>query len=186
MAWTNEDTERLKTFRNIIDSDDIKIKQKIKEQLVNNRAIIHVLNNKELDEDEPDQYFGVNILPYYIINPTQHNVQNFICFTTRDEQDRYQRAKKTQDIVFVVLCEQKNIIDKETSLPRHDLLAALIMDEFNATNLFGAKIYCASNVETVVDDDYACRTLTFSQYVDNNIVRTKDSYTRIKDRDVVQ
>lgn len=186
MSWNSDDLEYLKSYRNIIDSDDIKVKQKIKECLLTNKYIIHVLNNKELDEDEPDEYFGVNILPYYMINLTEHNVQNYICFTTHDEENRYDRSKKTQDVVFVILCDQKNIMDKETSLPRHDLLAALILDEFNWTNYFGPKIHCVSNEESVVDNDWACRTLTFAQVADNNIVRTTNKVTRIKDRDVVQ
>ena len=63
-------------------NDNIKIKEQIKQILLNNRYIIHVLNNKELEEaeSEPDEYYGINILPYYIISPTQTNIQNFICY----------------------------------------------------------------------------------------------------------
>lgn len=69
MTWTKEDRQNIKKYRNMIDSDDIKIKEKIKKILLNNRYLIHVLNNKHLDEDEPDSYFGENILPYYIVEP---------------------------------------------------------------------------------------------------------------------
>ena len=66
MEWTEEDSKYLKSFRNIIDCDEIKIKEQIKQQLLKNKYIIHVLNNKELEETEaePEDYFGVNILPY--------------------------------------------------------------------------------------------------------------------------
>jgi hypothetical protein len=44
--------------------------------------IIYLLNNKELEDSEadPSDYLNVNILPFYLIHPTQHNCQNYICF----------------------------------------------------------------------------------------------------------
>ena len=66
MEWTKEDTAKLRTWRNLIDSDNIKIKEKIKEELLSNKYIIHVIGNKELEEEdaEPEDYYGVNIFPY--------------------------------------------------------------------------------------------------------------------------
>lgn len=181
--YTKEDIERLRSYRHIIDSEDIKIKQKIKEKLLANKDILHVLNNP--DCEEPDDYFGFNILPYYIIHPTQIDVQNFICYTVDfKELERYNKKIKYQLITFVILCEQKNIIDKDTFLPRHDLLAALLMDEFDWTNYFGIQIHCVSDQESVVDNDYACRTLVFQQVIDNNITKTRDGVTRVVTHEV--
>ena len=65
MEWTQADVAALQEFTTTIDSDDIKCKEQIKKILLNNRFIIHVLNNKELEEvdAEPDEYYGINILP---------------------------------------------------------------------------------------------------------------------------
>ena len=81
--WTKEDSKRLSEYKYIVDDDNIKIKEKIKEKLIENEDIIHVLNNKELEESEaePDEYIEKNIFPYYLISPTQYQSENFICFT---------------------------------------------------------------------------------------------------------
>jgi len=72
MEWTDQDKAHLLSFKDTVDSDDVKIKEKIKQLLLDNKYIIHVLNNKELEavDAEPDEYFDVNILPYYMIAPT--------------------------------------------------------------------------------------------------------------------
>lgn len=177
MKWTKEDRKSLLAYKELMDSDDIRFKEIIKQQLLNNKYIIHVLNNKDLEDEEAeaDEYFGVNILPYYLIKPTQTNVQNFICFETKfDEESRYNKVIKYGQIVFTILCEQKNIIDAETGIARQDLLAALLLDQFNWTNYFGNQIHCISDVATVVDNIYACRTLVFEGEFPNSISKTSD------------
>lgn len=189
MEWTNADKEALKAFKTNIDSDDIKVKEKIKKVLLDNRFIIHVLNNEELEksEAEADEYYGVNIRPYYMITPTQTNVQNFVCYTVSyKELDRYNSSVKKLQIVFVILCEQKNIKDEDTGIARHDLLAALIQDQFNYTNYFGATIQLVEDTESVVDTFYACRTLVFEQITDNNVVKTRNGMPRFANKDVIQ
>lgn len=191
MEWTkesrNERAKLLREFREKIDYDDIKIKEKIKEKLLEEELIIHVLNNKELEnaDAQPDDYYGVNILPYYIIEPTQTDVQNFICFEVDyNELNYYNSSMKELLIKFIVLCEQKNIIDEDTSLPRHDLLASLILEKFNQTNYFGAKVRCISDVSSVVDQTYACRTLIFEQKTDNNLTKTKNKIPMLVNKEI--
>lgn len=189
MDWTEKDLEELRKFRNVIDNDNTKIKEQIKQKLIENKYIIHALNNKELEEAdaEPDDYFGINILPMFMINPTQTNVQNFICFETQyDEVERYNNRFKMQQIIFYVLCHKNNIIDRETSLARHDLLAALITEQFNWTNIFGQKIHLISDRPTTTDTDYATRTLVFQQISENAVVKTKNGITRLANKDIVQ
>lgn len=188
MEWTDEDKQYLKSFRNNIDCDEIKIKQQIKEQLLKNKYIIHVLNNKELEDSGActDEYFGINILPFYQISPTQTNVQNFICYTVgfREERRYSGDAVKVLQLTFVILSDQKNIIDPETSLARTDLLGALIQDQFNWTNYFGRKVHVVRNEESVVDTSYACRTIIFEQDTDNNLVKTKNGVPRLVNKEL--
>ena len=135
--WTKEDSLRLASYKYIVDNDNVRIKQKIKEKLLANDDIIHVLDNKELQdaEAENDEYFGVNIRDSYILPETQTSSQNYICFTVgyRDI-GRYNDLVKELHITFVILCEQKNLKDRDTGIARHDLLGALIQNEFNYTN----------------------------------------------------
>ncbi len=187
VEWDDEnDREWLLSFKDTVDYDGIKIKEIIKQKLLENRFIVHVLNNKELEAVNAgaDKYFGKNILPYYLINPTQTDVQNFICYTVGfREEYRYNDTVKKLLITFVILCEQKNIIDKETSLARTDLLAALIQDQFNYTNYFGKKVHIIQDEESVVDNAYSCRTLIFEQETDNNLVRTRNGIPRLINKD---
>lgn len=182
--WTKEDSKRLASLKYVTDNDNIRIKEIIKQKLLANDDIIHVLNNKELQESEAenDEYFGVNILPYYMVTPTQTNSQNFICFTVGYENVErnftnssrmYNDLQKHLHIVFVVMCEQKNIKEEDTGIARHDLLAALIQNEFNFTNFFGRRVQIISDDESIVDSKYCARTLVFSQVTDNNVTKTQ-------------
>lgn len=191
MEWTqesrNERAKLLLEFKEIVDDDNIKVKEKIKKELLKNELVIHVLNNKELEEkdSQPEDYYGVNILDYYIIEPTQSDVQNFICYEVDcDRINEYNKAVKYLSIKFIVLCEQKNIEDKDTYIARHDLLAALLLKQFNHTNYFGAKIECTSNVSSVVDSTYACRTLIFTQITDNNLVKSQNKIPKLANKDI--
>ena len=181
--WTKEDSKRLASYKYIVDNDNIRIKEIIKQKLLANDDIIHVLDNKDLQEAgaDNDEYFGVNILPYYMIPPTQTDSQNYICFTVgyeNIEKNFTNSNRKINDlvrhlhIVFNVMCEQKNIKDRDTGIARHDLLSALIINEFNFTNYFGRKVQLLSDRELIVDARYASHELVFTQITDNNVAQT--------------
>lgn len=176
----------LLVLKNKVDSDDVRYKEIIKRKLIDNEKIIYALNNKELEDSEadPEDYFGINILPYYQITPTQTNVQNFVCYEIQfSEEARYNSIIKYGQIVFYVLSEQKNIIDNGTGIARHDLLAALLMEEFNWSNCFGVQVHCISDKASVVDTKYACRTIVFEGKFPNSIARTNDNITRVINND---
>ena len=82
MELTPQQLDFLRSLKTLNDNDNIRVKEIIKKQLIKDDMIIYLLNNKELEEQEadPSDYLGVNILPYYLIHPTLHNVQNFICY----------------------------------------------------------------------------------------------------------
>ena len=175
-------------FKSSIDSDDIKVKETIKKILLDNKLIIYALHNKELEEEEadPEDYYGINILPYYMIKPVQHNVQNYLCYEVAYDMERkfdYSKSHnklnptiKNMSIIFTILCHHRNVVDEETGIARHDLLAALVQDQFNWSSEFGNKIMLISDEPSVVDTNYACRTLVFRQTTDNNVVKTVPEY----------
>jgi hypothetical protein len=99
MELTQQQLSTLLNLKSAPDSDDIRYKELIKKSLIDNELIIYLLNNKELEDSEadPSDYLGVNILPYYIIHPTQHNVQNYICYETSvRELERFNSNMKIQ------------------------------------------------------------------------------------------
>ena len=187
MELTQEQLKILRDLKQIPDSDNIRYKEIIKKNLINNDLIIYLLNNRELDSAEaaPSDYLGVNILPYYLIHPTQHNVQNFICYEVGfKELERYNSKMKVLQITFYILCEEKNNIEKATGIARHDLIAALLLDIFNWSNLFGVQVHCISDLPSVTDNDYATRTIIFEQLTDNNLAKTRNGVTRIYPREI--
>ena len=191
MEWTQGDLQKLRAWRNLIDSDNIKIKEKIKVELLNNKNIIRVIANKELEaiDAEPEDYYGVNIFPYYNIYATQDSTQSFVCFDTSFEMQRYATnpTEKQQQIYFYILCHVKDIKDRDTGLARHDLLAALITDQFNWTNKFGKDIHLVQDRPYTVDNDYILRTLVFQQITYNNLVKStnKLGVPRLANKDIV-
>ena len=199
MEWTAEDTAYFASLVDDVEDDDSKLKKEIKEKLISNKYILKALDNKELEEAEAegDEYFGRSILPYYIVHPTQIQANNFICFETRFERigtslDRYNKAMKRQQIVFYILCEQKNQAVTtgtelsgaitELGVARHDLIASLLIHEFNFYPFKGGKAQLISNVPSTTDDNYACRTLTFEFYTDANLVKTVNGEPQIANK----
>lgn len=182
MKWTKADKDHLLQFRKILDDDNTKLKEEIKSLLVNNKYITHVLNNKDLEksDSEPEEYFGVNIFPVFIIPTTQTNVQNYICFETgfKETNWRTKHVTKDQQLIFYILCDVKNIIDKETGLARHDLLGALINEEMNQHIFSGGRAHLESDVPGVTDSNYALRTLTYNINTDANLVKTINGATQ--------
>ena len=180
MDLTNEQLQTLLQYKTVMDDDNVRFKEIIKKSLIDDPLIIYLLNNKELEsvEADPSDYLGVNILPYYLIHPSQHDVQNFICFETEvRELERYNHKMKLQHIIFYILCEEKNQIEKLTGIARHDLIAAQIINMFNWSNLFTNRIHIVSNIPSVTDSDYSTRTLTFEMLTDNNLAKTNNGYT---------
>ena len=181
MNWTPQDTKELLTLKDTVESDDIRIKEKIKEVLLNNKYIIHAIDNKELevnveeDGTGTDEYFGKNIYPHFIINPTQHKADTFICYEiSYNNNGRYTHSTNVSKqllITFEILSNFKVLMNQETGIAKHDLLAALITDQFNFSNYFGKTITLISDEPSVVDNDFACRTLVFQQTTDNNLIK---------------
>lgn len=171
---SKEMDELLKEFKNESSYEDIKIKEKIKEQLIKDPRIIHALNASDLDETVPRDYYGKYILPYYILTDTQTQPNNYLCYETSfTEFERYNDVYKLQQITFYILCSDvsTNIIDKVTGVARHDLIAALIIDRFNWTNLFGIQIHLVSDQSRPIDNHFCARTLVFEQTTPNSILK---------------
>lgn len=180
MTLTPEQIQELRQYKTVMDDDNVRFKEIIKKTLIEDPLIIYLLNNKELEDDEadPSDYLGVNILPMYLIHPTQHNVQNYICYEVQwKETPRYNDVLMYVEVVFYILCEEKNGIEKLTGIARHDLIAARIKHLFNWTNLFGTQCHIISDLPSVTDNDYSTRTLTFQMTMPKDLTKTRNGTT---------
>ena len=134
------------------------------------------------NDAEPDDYFGVNILPYFIIPGVQTDAMNYLCYECSAEpRSRWENVtvEKYQRITFYILCHEKNIIEKTTSLARHDLLAALVTRMMNFEVFSCGRVELISDLANITDNYFITRTLIFSAKTDANLVKTIDGKPRI-------
>ena len=200
---TKEDLlNKLRAYASTPDDDNIRYKEKIHDALLNNAELLYALNNEELeselfDEDdnllideetgellgEVDRYFGdnSNIRPYLFIPDTQTDVKHYVCYQVAfDELPRYPNIQKYTEITFNIFVNGKDRTDKLTGIPRHDLIASIIREKFNWSNIFGMQTHLISSKESVTDNNYLVRTLIFQITDVNSITYTplgeKSSY----------
>lgn len=175
----------LRAYKETSDDDNIRFKEIIKQKLLNNQKIIHVIHNTNLNEDEPDAYFGINIKPFILLPEVQDEPMNYICFKTEFEaSSRENEIKKYERVTFLILCDGKTLIDDETGIARHDLLGSIIREEFNYSNCFGSQAVLIADKESTTDSNYATRTLTFSIVTTKNILKTENGITSIINKEV--
>ena len=185
---------KLRAYADTPDDDNIRYKEKIHDALLNNAELLYALNNEELeselfdgdklniDEDtgellgEVDRYFGdnSNIRPYLFIPDTQTDVKHYVCYQVAfDELPRYSNVQKYTEITFNIFVNGKDRTDKLTGIPRHDLIASIIREKFNWSNIFGMQTHLISSKESVTDNNYLVRTLIFQITDVNSITYTQ-------------
>ena len=189
---------KLRAYADNPDDDNIRYKEKIHDALLNNVELLYALNNKELESElfdgdklnideetgellgEVDRYFGdnSNIRPYLFIPDTQTEVKHYVCYQVMfDELPRYSNIQKYTEITFNIFVNGKDRTDKLTGIPRHDLIASIIRERFNWSNIFGMQTHLISSKESVTDNNYLVRTLVF-QIVDTNGIVTTNGKTK--------
>ena len=101
----------------------------------------------------------------------QYQVKNYICFQVDLIEDSYNNnVMKMANVTFVIFCESQNINTKY-GIARHDLLAYLVKDIFNWSNIFGFQVKLIYDKESVTDNQFSCRTLKFELQSPNSIVK---------------
>lgn len=174
MGLTKEELDELRQFKKTSEDENIRFKTIIKNKLSKNKKILYALNNPDLDIEEPDTYFGDtgNIRDYVFFPEVQDKGKNFICFKCDwNNRPNSNNFEKLQQIIFLVLCDTNELTDRLTGIPRHDLISALIIEEFANTNIFGNFCRIVSNKESVTDSKYVTRTITFEMTTTNSITK---------------
>lgn len=199
---TKEDLlNKLRSYRTAPDDDNILYKQKIKKALLSNPCLLYALNenkleselfdddgninwewNEETKEYEPlgewDRYFGSdsNIRPFLFIPDTQTEVKHYICYQTSfNESPKYNAIEKYAQITFTIFVHGNDRMDKSTGIPRHDLIASILRERINWTNIFGTHCELVSNRESTTDNNYLVRTLVFQLIALKNISQTQNN-----------
>lgn len=199
---------KLRAYSDTPDDEGIQYKKKIERAFMQNPALLYALHeenlepelfdddgniNWEWDEEnkaykplgEWDKYFttgtvDANIRPYLFIPDTQTNVKHYICYQVGfDKSSRNNNILKYTIITFTILVHGNDRIDKFTGIPRHDLIASIIRERFNWSNIFGMQTHLISSKESTTDNNYLVRTLSFQVVDTNGIVNTVNGKTMI-------
>lgn len=170
------------------DDDTVRLKDRIKEMLKNCPKLLWALNNSEyeaelFDEDgnlnetgEWDVYFGDTSLirPFLFIPETQDNVTNYICYQVSTEENmRYNSTMKYLVITFTIFVHEKDSIDKETGIARHDLIGAIIRELMAWSSVTMGHATPIFESESVTDTNYVTKVLKYQAAMPNNLVVTE-------------
>ena len=200
---------KLRAYATTPDDETTQYKEKIKQALMKSPELLYALHEEELEEElfietededgnkitvlnidketgellgEVDRYFGesANIRPYLHIPETQTTVRHYVCYQVMfDELPRYNDTQKYTQITFTIFVNGKDREDESTGLPRHDLIASIIREKFNWSNIFGMQTHIISSKESTTDTNFLVRTLVFQLVDTNGIVETKNGITSV-------
>lgn len=205
LVTKNDLLNKLRAYKTTPDDENIQYKKKIEKALMLNPCLLYALNEKSLESElfdddgninwewnedtkeyEPlgewDRYFGgtSNIRPYLFIPDTQTEVKHYICYQVSfDEMPRYQDTLKYTNVTFTIFVHGNDRNDKLTGVPRHDLIASIIRERFNWSNIFGMQTHLVSSKESTTDNNYIVRTLIFQVVDTNGIYKTTDGITSV-------
>ena len=205
LVTKNDLLNKLRAYKTTPDDENIQYKKKIEKALLTRPDLLYALNeksletelfdddgnvnwewNNEIGEYEPlgewERYFGSNsnIRPFLFIPDTQTEVKHYICYQVAfDEMPRYQDTLKYTNITFTIFVHGNDRYDKLTGIPRHDLIASIIRERFNWSNIFGMQTHLISSKESTTDNNYLVRTLVFQVVDTNGIHKTIDGKTSI-------
>ena len=125
---------------------------------------------------EWDVYFGDTSLirPFLFIPETQDNVTNYICYQVSTEENmRYNSTMKYLVITFTIFVHEKDSIDKETGIARHDLIGAIIRELMAWSSVTMGHATPIFESESVTDTNYVTKVLKYQAAMPNNLVVTE-------------
>lgn len=208
MTTKDDLLSKLRAYAESPDDDIIRMKKKIEKVFIQCPEILYALNEKEFESElfdkdgninwewneetqeyEPlgewDRYFGSNsnIRPFLFIPDTQTDVRHYICYQIgTDENVRYNPSEKLLNITFTIFVYGNDRIDKLTRIPRHDLLAALIRENFAWIGFEIEKPIPIGNKESITDNNYLVRTLQYQCVLPNDLVISSNGTTSYKNK----
>lgn len=189
---------KLRAYADTPDDDNIRIKEQIKDTFLNCPELLYAIHNKELeselfDEDENlnidedgnltgevDRYFGenANIRPFLFIPETQDEVKNYVCYQTGySDLVRYNDKEKNLIVTFTIFVNGKDSMDKLTGIPRHDLIASIIRENFAWIGLEISTPTPFGDKESTTDNNYLVRTLQYEVTLPNSLCKTEGKNT---------
>lgn len=167
-----ERIDRLLSCRETEGYDSISYdKQIILEDIYKDPDIFEVLHNTELEAQNavPEDYHNVNIYSYLKIPDSQSKVKNFICFEVNDLEISYSnKIMVTKQVIFRTV-SHKDDVETIYGIDRQDLLAALIKERFQWSNILGTQLVKTYDSGKVAENGYYYRNMYFEQITPNGL-----------------
>lgn len=155
--------------------DTERYKYQIMQMLTNNQDILWTLHNKTFEKNidtngnlNGDYYRDVNIFSFLKVPGTQDEVKNFICFEVYDVSVPYESLIK-KNISFRTITHE-NDFKTDWGIARQDLLAAIIKNEFDWSNVFGMHLEKVYDKGRIAENGYYYREFIYETTVPNNLV----------------
>lgn len=184
MRLSEQELKELLLLKRKQNSDDIYYKELIKRELVKNNKLIYALHNTELEgmEASNDEYFDNNIRDHYVIPRTQTIPLHYLCYEVSfNKISGMNKVIKKGQVIMYILCDTKDIRDEFTGVARHDLIASIIINEFNWSNVFGNQFMLVQDKAGVTDGEYCLRTLVFEGNVTNSLANNPKVFGSVVD-----
>lgn len=194
LGTKNELLQKLRSYATAPDEHGILWKEKIKNNLMNCPELLFALNNSDYEDQlfdeqgnimwdgEWDRYFGPSssIRPFIFYPATQTEVRHYLSYTVSfDSIPSKNRIEKYAEITFKIYVDGRDGYVGDVGVPRHDLIASIIRERFNWSNIFGVRCNLISCKEGLSDNFYITSTLVFQTIAFNSIVNTVNGETRI-------
>lgn len=145
--------------------DVICYKSIIMEKLYTTPEIFELIDNKQLTS--PEEMINKNLFSRMKIPNETFVVKNYICFDYNSRINPNNNVFKTVTINMAVITHEDS-----TDTPfgnRYDLLAAVIINEFNWYNILGFDLELVSDTESILEKDYHVRNLQFRNLTANSL-----------------
>ena len=186
LSSKSEIKQRALSYRDTSVSDVIRIKTKLKYALVRCPQLLYALHNEEyeselfdddgnlIEDGEWDRYLGDNIRPYLMYPEVQTKAKNYISFKVEfDEYPSVNDAYMYCEVTLVVMVDMKDIT-QANGIPRHDEIAAILVERLNWSNITGTQCRLISSSEGYTDSNYVTRTLVFRSTNLNNKIKNRN------------
>ena len=157
-----------KSFGESIDcpSDDItRCKYKIMDVIVKNQDLLRTLHNENYIDNDKEQINGdtfrdVCIFNYLRLPDLKDKVKNYICFEVHDNT----WGDYTEKTVVFRCVSYIDDTKTDWGIPRQDLLALIIKDEFDWSNIMGMRLIKQNDQGKITDDGYCYREIVYRSH----------------------
>jgi len=140
------------------------MKKKIMNALVENENIVAALDVPEIED--PYDLIYTHIYPFLYMPDIQEKAKVYITMkleTTKIfSNDRFKNA-----ILTLCVVSHRDKMKTEWNSTRTDLIAGLLIDEFNWKDLLGFEMELSSDIESPLDNTYYVRQVVFESTVKN-------------------